>query len=1409
MPFSDQDFEEFKKQRQSAIGFSDEDFETWKVERFKPPVPPLPKKSWFEKLQGIEEKIPSLSDLGTFAKTGIEKIYKETEEPLKEFREEFKPTPWAERKPGILGGAETVAKNIRAGMGGAVAFPFEAGRRVVFTEEGKLRPPIETAKEVGRLVPQMAEYPRQVFEDYSRFISPLTSLEEKKQALIRIAEDPLGLLFATGLVKGGLKGGAKILGEVQRIRAKPGFQGIALEKPSPLIAGELPPELPAEVKAVVEPPPITKAPPKKLVLGSAELRMKKALEKKGVVEREITKAPELPVREPPPENVYGKEIPQSEIGDLLVKSQRKSLTTGERQQFARWVLQKQWEANQIPDNHPLALNFAQNVVDAIDRFKAKESFPSWKSMGVKNAESYLRDYLNDVKKPKGVTEKPAEIGKGDVVQVSERGVPFKARVTGKTKDGQLILNAKEFMGQTASGRFYRDPSRVTKVLPSYLTDKTVISFKEAEPKPAPAVKEPWEMTQKDYITRKFEIASKLKGASRPRPSILQPEHERLVRQAFERGEKIPLEVLTDYPDLTKQYGKVEAPKATTTTEMHAGVTPADLVRAGEPLPTTERIHYEPPKVKEGGVDVEITRSPEDISWFARHLATLERTSEKFPETKEAYNKITKAENSARYNAIQENVAVDNLINELPSADKNKVSLWGKLRGKPSPVSEKVGNEALSALEGLTDPTSISPSASKIYTFAKDFFEGYRDKIKDELIARGVPAEAVENWGVKDYVRHMLAGQTLVFDSEPKWNYKTGRWETGKIVHVADTIWDANKWAKEQAGNPDFQGKMLYIRPKNTMIPSVDMLRVSPGRYHMLARDIAQEGGWEIKDGYWVLRGKVGQRPAKKFTPITMQRVSPKTVLDDIFVHDPATIMKSYSWVVNRFLEMSKMRREVSPLYEGLLRQGKTNAAGWVEDLRKWTESPYSRAEQDIQKWTEHLPVVGDMVRPFVVRRGIRRALQLQNILKLSNPGFYVANLTQTYVTLNPLNPRIYWDVVKDVITKPSKYNDILAEMKFSPQFGALTEGAKFRLGMLRRIMPGRITEGFDQKVASIFGYRYGREVLNLPHEQALDFGRMMNIRTQFPGSPATTIPWMRGTLRKVFTQYKPFGQKMISNIIYEYNKGIMRGDYKTSARLLKNYLLVSGLKGTAFVLTGATFYKIYNEIKKDFGETTAKAVLVGLPGIVGADVSTRIAPNVLWGQGNVYEKLGRTIVGPTVGTIYDIGKALNTKEIGQLSSISPWARTLLQETQTGKKGEVAISPYTQRGTYKTDKWSKLLQRVGITPVGSTLEYQRKSAMVGFDKKFEDRYGKIMNAFARGERVKALGMVQEWNSQKNLPSAYKVHVAKENIDVRNLAGRWITPDMINEAKKKRGMTSVERYLQGRGKGRAGALQKMFP
>ena len=148
-------------------------------------------------------------------------------------------------------------------------FPIDIAQKVLLTEEGKIgrdlpvRPPLEIGKEVLKTGGEFVEWGRGVLGDYMTYTSPLSTPEQKRQAVENIATDPGGLFFVIGIIKGGLKGGQRLKLAVKRAGQKKGIpieeppaekvpviteEQIAREMSKKEVMTEKPAEIPAETK---------------------------------------------------------------------------------------------------------------------------------------------------------------------------------------------------------------------------------------------------------------------------------------------------------------------------------------------------------------------------------------------------------------------------------------------------------------------------------------------------------------------------------------------------------------------------------------------------------------------------------------------------------------------------------------------------------------------------------------------------------------------------------------------------------------------------------------------------------------------------------------------------------------------------------------------------------------------------------------------------------------------------------------------------------------------------------------------------------------------------------------------------------------------------------------------------------
>lgn len=124
----------------------------------------------------------------------------------------------------------------------------------------------------------------------------------------------------------------------------------------------------------------------------------------------------------------------------------------------------------------------------------------------------LKDY------PELQKEVKPTIKKGDVVEITERGIPFKTRVIGKTKDGQLLLNAQEFMGKTASARIKRWSKDVKlvkeEIIPKKRIEITEVKYEkpdlQKEVKPAVIPKELEQIISEPIKIRRLDLTKEKK-----------------------------------------------------------------------------------------------------------------------------------------------------------------------------------------------------------------------------------------------------------------------------------------------------------------------------------------------------------------------------------------------------------------------------------------------------------------------------------------------------------------------------------------------------------------------------------------------------------------------------------------------------------------------------------------------------------------------------------------------------------------------------------------------------------------------------------------------------------------------------------------------------------------------------------
>lgn len=256
-------------------------------------------------------------------------------EGLEKWREFTEPTPIAGVKPYSAEEAKILASNIGKQALALPRFPIDIAQQAI-------KEPLETAK-------QLAQYPPHVFGDYMTYISPLSSSEQRREAIEGIAEDPLGLFFAVGITKGGLRGAQRFKMAVKRARQK---KGLPIEEPPaekvPTITDERIQELTTERKFAKEKGAPSVFEKKKPALGEAELRIiresykdysiKELQGNKEYLEGGIRRAEEGTIKMEPKTLAYAKK--RLRVVDELLKEPKKPSVPGEAELKMKRELEK-------------------------------------------------------------------------------------------------------------------------------------------------------------------------------------------------------------------------------------------------------------------------------------------------------------------------------------------------------------------------------------------------------------------------------------------------------------------------------------------------------------------------------------------------------------------------------------------------------------------------------------------------------------------------------------------------------------------------------------------------------------------------------------------------------------------------------------------------------------------------------------------------------------------------------------------------------------------------------------------------------------------------------------------------------------------------------------------------------------
>ena len=218
----------------------------------------------------------------------------------------------------------------------------------------------------------------------------------------------------------------------------------------------------------------------------------------------------------------------------------------ERYKYERTLVSK--ARNKIIDaatktgvNKATAAEIAERVYGAVE---PTADMPGGYFLADRSRELFSNDKL--------AAQKIAEaISQGDA-NVKMAMLPSQAQ---ETAVRELLMEKAAKMHQAVKEAFVESPE------PKQLLGSETPNL-AASAESAPLAKEPWEMTRGRFLGSQVgERGSPLANSSTIKNAILES-HEQQVEEAIVEGKPVPPEVLKDYPDLAKKYGKEAAEAAT-------------------------------------------------------------------------------------------------------------------------------------------------------------------------------------------------------------------------------------------------------------------------------------------------------------------------------------------------------------------------------------------------------------------------------------------------------------------------------------------------------------------------------------------------------------------------------------------------------------------------------------------------------------------------------------------------------------------------------------------------------------------------------------------------------------------------------------------------------------------------------
>lgn len=509
----------------------------------------------------------------------------------------------------------------------------------------------------------------------------------------------------------------------------------------------------------------------------------------------------------------------------------------------------------------------------------------------------------------------------------------------------------------------------------------------------------------------------------------------------------------------------------------------------------------------------------------------------------------------------------------------------------------------------------------------------------------------DDWGIADgsYLPHLFFGQWKV-------TVRMAGAEGTDFITRSQTIQEAKARVYERVkADPSLRDAQFTIE-QDTVVPA-DMIRLGDRRFWHLVNEMKQHNiePEAIRDAF---RGNIGRKSTKeKWFGSLQQRKGYAG-----YSRDFGRVMSSYLNGFHRWSVLTEVNRKAQPLIEQTRREGRINAAQRLEDILDNLWGKPSSSTKEFDAFVRNIPVVRDYVKPLALDRWVRAATHLTGLLTLRTLRFSVVNRLQPLQGLYPLIGERGLIEAK-ILQHTRRGRDLLTEagVDLDPgQYASETAGRTTARAMMERFSGERS----NQELSFLAMYQHARK-LGISHGEAITYGKLRGqLLTQFTPLIADTPALFEGPFGKVMFQFKRFPVKQVELM----SQMVSDKNVPAIARLVGAFATLGGI---SFFLrqTWATDpdnrLRIKRSLDKSLGTKAGDALMYGLPGYLGTDISGSITlGDEPIGRGP-YEKAARFVSGPAVSLGIETAKTL-TAPSRQKTTIMQDAETLLRRFPTTK-----------------------------------------------------------------------------------------------------------------------------------------------